>query len=198
MKIITSHTTELETNTYLVLNGKRAFVVDPGDGAEDMLLRAKEEDATIEEVLLTHAHFDHIGGVAALQRAGALVVMLRFMRGAPWKNSCPTSPWRAGRLWMWRGSRSKSSTLPGTPRGEFAISRRTSSFRGTPSLSCPTAGRTFLRAVSRNSKIPSSTVSLRSKGSTGCSPGTARPPLSLSRGSTIPYVTTREGRESRK
>ena len=77
MKIITSHTTELETNTYLVLNGKRAFVVDPGDGAEDILLRAKEEDATIEEVLLTHAHFDHIGGVAALQRVGALVVMHR-------------------------------------------------------------------------------------------------------------------------
>lgn len=77
MKTITFHTTALETNTYLVLNGERAFVVDPGADADKILAAAEAEGAKIEWVLLTHAHFDHIGGVAELQRAGAQVVLHR-------------------------------------------------------------------------------------------------------------------------
>lgn len=77
MKTITFHTTALETNTYLALNGERAFVVDPGADADKILAAAEAEGAKIEWVLLTHAHFDHIGGVAELQRAGAKVVLHR-------------------------------------------------------------------------------------------------------------------------
>ena len=77
MKTITFHTTALETNTYLALNGERAFVVDPGADADKILAAAEAEGAKIEWVLLTHAHFDHIGGVAELQRAGAQVVLHR-------------------------------------------------------------------------------------------------------------------------
>lgn len=75
MTIITFHTTQLETNTYLVINGERAFVVDPGAEADAISDAARNAGAEIEEVLLTHAHFDHIGAVAELQRRGALVVM---------------------------------------------------------------------------------------------------------------------------
>lgn len=75
MKTITFHTTALETNTYLAINGERAFVVDPGADADKILAAAEAEGAKIEWVLLTHAHFDHIGGVAELQRAGAQVVL---------------------------------------------------------------------------------------------------------------------------
>ncbi len=77
MKTITFHTTALETNTYLALNGERAFVVDPGADADKILAAAEAEGAKVEWVLLTHAHFDHIGGVAELQRAGAQVVLHR-------------------------------------------------------------------------------------------------------------------------
>lgn len=77
MKTITFHTTALETNTYLALNGERSFVVDPGADADKILAAAEAEGAKIEWVLLTHAHFDHIGGVAELQRAGAQVVLHR-------------------------------------------------------------------------------------------------------------------------
>ena len=75
MNIITFHTTQLETDTYLVLLGKEAFVVDPGADADKIAKAAESAGAKISCVLLTHAHFDHIGGVAELQRAGALVVM---------------------------------------------------------------------------------------------------------------------------
>lgn len=77
MKVTVFHTTELETDTYLVLNGARAFVVDPGADADKISAAAAAEGAKIEYVLLTHAHFDHTGGVAELQREGALVVMHR-------------------------------------------------------------------------------------------------------------------------
>ena len=77
MKTITFHTPALETNTSLALNGERAFVVDPGADADKILAAAEAEGAKIEWVLLTHAHFDHIGGVAELQRAGAQVVLHR-------------------------------------------------------------------------------------------------------------------------
>lgn len=77
MKILTLTTTELATNTYIVVNGKEAFVVDPGDNADAILAAAAQEGATITEVLLTHGHYDHIGAVAELQRKDALVIMHR-------------------------------------------------------------------------------------------------------------------------
>lgn len=77
MKILAFHTTELETDTYLVTNGSEAFVVDPGDGADMLTAAAEAEGAKIGWVLLTHAHFDHIGAAAELQRGGALIVMHR-------------------------------------------------------------------------------------------------------------------------
>lgn len=77
MKIVTLHTTMLETDTYVVINGGRAFVVDPGADAERIIAAAQAEGAKIEWVLLTHAHFDHIGAAAALQRDGAQIVLHR-------------------------------------------------------------------------------------------------------------------------
>ena len=77
MKIATFLTTQLQTNTYLVLEGASAFVVDPGGRAKEIAEYAKKEGAKIEAVLLTHAHFDHTGGVAELQELGAEVLLHR-------------------------------------------------------------------------------------------------------------------------
>lgn len=75
MDILTFRTTELETGTYLVLSEGRAFVVDPGADADKLTAAAAERGAKIETVLLTHAHYDHIGAAAELQRGGALIVL---------------------------------------------------------------------------------------------------------------------------
>ncbi len=77
MTITTFVTSPLDTNTYVVLNGDRAFVVDPGGRAEEIAAFVKKEGAVLEAVLLTHGHFDHTGGVAALQRDGAQVFLHR-------------------------------------------------------------------------------------------------------------------------
>jgi glyoxylase-like metal-dependent hydrolase (beta-lactamase superfamily II) len=60
------------TNTYLVGTGRRRILVDTGAGADaypDVLARAMRRAGCdgLQEILLTHAHVDHLGGVAQVQ-----------------------------------------------------------------------------------------------------------------------------------
>ena len=65
---------ELDTNCYLVSEGNVAVVIDPGDEAGKILARLG--DRKLAAILLTHGHFDHIGGVAELKKVtGAPVYM---------------------------------------------------------------------------------------------------------------------------
>jgi len=66
------------TNCYLVneLGSASAFVVDPGAEAERVVELAAERGLQVEAILVTHCHWDHIGGVADLVAAtGATVWM---------------------------------------------------------------------------------------------------------------------------
>ena len=47
----------------------RALIVDPGDEAPRILQGAEELGVTIDGILLTHTHFDHIGAVAPVAKA---------------------------------------------------------------------------------------------------------------------------------
>jgi hydroxyacylglutathione hydrolase len=46
----------------------RALIIDPGDEAPRILNAADELGLTIEGILLTHTHFDHIGAVAPIAK----------------------------------------------------------------------------------------------------------------------------------
>jgi hydroxyacylglutathione hydrolase len=48
---------------------ERALIVDPGDEPERILHAADELGVTVEGILLTHTHFDHIGAVAPIAKA---------------------------------------------------------------------------------------------------------------------------------
>jgi len=45
---------------------KKSAVVDPGGELDRIVAAARRRDATIEQILLTHAHVDHAGQAAAL------------------------------------------------------------------------------------------------------------------------------------
>ena len=62
----------MQTNTYIVHPTEEAvaWVIDPGMGDMAPVLEAvARERLTVERILLTHGHGDHIAGVAALARA---------------------------------------------------------------------------------------------------------------------------------
>src|SRR5215831_13642327 len=46
-----------------------AVLIDPGDEVVQLLAAAESEALVIRHILLTHAHVDHITGVAAAKRA---------------------------------------------------------------------------------------------------------------------------------
>jgi len=65
---------ELEENCYLLTDGESAVLIDPGAESERLLAAVEKSGCTLEKILLTHGHFDHIGAVCALaKKSGAKV-----------------------------------------------------------------------------------------------------------------------------
>ncbi len=53
-----------------------ALVVDPGDNIPEILSRLQKHGLTLRQIVVTHAHIDHVGGAAQLRKlTGAPVVM---------------------------------------------------------------------------------------------------------------------------
>jgi len=69
--IKTIATGALEENCYLVQTepGGRLFVIDPGHDAAMLIAQIRRIDFSEVVILLTHAHFDHIGAAREIQDA---------------------------------------------------------------------------------------------------------------------------------
>jgi hydroxyacylglutathione hydrolase len=96
----------VQENTYLVRrNGADcALMIDPGDEADKLLGAIEELGVTLEAIILTHTHFDHVGAVAPVARAtGAPVwvpevekpVLADIMSFVPWPGFGPFESWDA-------------------------------------------------------------------------------------------------------
>jgi hydroxyacylglutathione hydrolase len=82
----------------------RGLIVDPGDEPDRLLKAIEQLGLSIEAILLTHTHFDHIGAVAPVARAtGAPVycpelethVLADIMSYVPWPGFGPFESYEA-------------------------------------------------------------------------------------------------------
>lgn len=51
---------EFTTNCYLITHNQKCIIVDPGDEAEKIISTIKENNLMPIQIILTHAHIDHI------------------------------------------------------------------------------------------------------------------------------------------
>ena len=66
MKVSMMQVGPIGTNCYILEDGKKAAVIDPGDEADRILAQL---DVQVEYILLTHGHYDHTTGVPELHKA---------------------------------------------------------------------------------------------------------------------------------
>ncbi len=96
----------VQENCFLLRrNGSdRALMVDPGDEAERLLHAVEQLGVSVEGILLTHTHFDHVGAVAPVARStGAEVWVPEIEKGVladinsfvPWPGFGPFESYEA-------------------------------------------------------------------------------------------------------
>jgi hydroxyacylglutathione hydrolase len=55
---------------------REAIVVDPGDNIPEILSRLQKHGLTLRQIIITHAHIDHVGGAALLKKLTGAPVFL--------------------------------------------------------------------------------------------------------------------------
>lgn len=65
----------LDVNCHIIEREGQAIVVDPGGNPAQVLDFLKTRKLSLSAILITHMHFDHLYGVAALRRATGATVM---------------------------------------------------------------------------------------------------------------------------
>jgi hydroxyacylglutathione hydrolase len=96
----------VQENCFLIRRdgSDRALIVDPGEEAEKLLGAIESLGVTLDGILVTHTHFDHVGAVAPVAKAtGAEVwvpeiekpVLADIMSFVPWPGFGPFESWDA-------------------------------------------------------------------------------------------------------
>lgn len=55
---------------------REAMVIDPGDDIEDVLAIIRNEKLQVKQIVITHAHIDHVGGAMKLRAATGAPILL--------------------------------------------------------------------------------------------------------------------------
>ena len=56
----------LDTNTYILSKDRKCIIIDPADDAEKIVSFCSKYE--VEEIIVTHHHFDHIGALEKLEK----------------------------------------------------------------------------------------------------------------------------------
>jgi hydroxyacylglutathione hydrolase len=70
----------------------RAICIDPGDDAPRIVEALERHELELQAIALTHAHMDHVGGVAALKRLRPAARIILHPEDEPLYRELPTQP----------------------------------------------------------------------------------------------------------
>lgn len=71
---------------------RRAVCVDPGEATDEIVSTLERLGLELQAITLTHAHMDHVGGVAALKRARPEALVVLHEADEPLYFSLPRQP----------------------------------------------------------------------------------------------------------
>jgi hydroxyacylglutathione hydrolase len=65
LKVVSLENGPFMVNSYLIINEKArsSFIIDPGSNVEPLLDRVDSESLSLEAIIATHGHIDHVAGV---------------------------------------------------------------------------------------------------------------------------------------
>lgn len=68
----------LQCNCSIIGDGttREAMVIDPGDEIEDILALVRKHNLQVKQIVITHAHIDHVGGAMKLRAATGAPILL--------------------------------------------------------------------------------------------------------------------------
>ena len=55
---------------------REAMVIDPGDDIEDVLALVRKHNLQVKQIVITHAHIDHVGGAMKLKKLTGAPILL--------------------------------------------------------------------------------------------------------------------------
>jgi hydroxyacylglutathione hydrolase len=84
-----------QENCYVIGDGEAGAIVDPGDEAARIALAVEQAGLEINQILVTHAHIDHVGAVAALADEYACPVLMHA-EAEPMLGELPTQAMMMG------------------------------------------------------------------------------------------------------
>ena len=95
MEVLTIVGGMLSTNCYMAWGeGDKCVLIDPGFEADPVLEEVRARGKQVEAILLTHGHFDHVGGVKAIQNeTGCKVYIHKLDMELPQRLTLGTVPY---------------------------------------------------------------------------------------------------------
>ena len=91
MKYLIIPVTPFQQNCSLVWceTTRKAAVIDPGGNIDRILAQVEKLGLSLEKIVLTHGHIDHVGGANALSKQMALPIIGPHIADASWLENLP-------------------------------------------------------------------------------------------------------------